>query len=195
MMSRLRFVGYRNKKESRKQLKHLYEEAFPLEERIPFWLLKLLTRGGKGEFYGVYDQDELAGMIYNVYHKDIVYVSYFAVNDAKRGCGYGSRILQVIQKKYSTQRIFLCIEEMDPHAENYDQRVKRKAFYERNGFRMMDFQVSEGTIMYDAMCVADREPELTQEECEELMRVYFGLGRIVLKMKKYTDPIVGLLKK
>ena len=192
-MTRLRFVGYRNDKENRKGLKKIYKEAFPREEKIPFWMLKLLARRGRGEFYGVYDQKELAGLVYNVYYKDIIYISYLAVDDEKRGSGYGSRILQTIQKKFSSSRIFLCIEEMDPGAENYEQRVRRKAFYESNGFKMLPFQVREGVVMYDAMCVADREPEITREECDKLMKHYFGIWTLVIYVKKYTDKIAGLL--
>lgn len=55
-MSGLRFVGYRNNKLNRKGLKDIYKEAFPREEKIPFWMLKMLTRDGRGEFYGVYDR-------------------------------------------------------------------------------------------------------------------------------------------
>ena len=42
-MSGLRFVGYRNNKLNRKGLKDIYKEAFPREEKIPFWMLKMLT--------------------------------------------------------------------------------------------------------------------------------------------------------
>ena len=104
-MSGLRFVGYRNNKLNRKGLKDIYKEAFPREEKIPFWMLKMLTRDGRGEFYGVYDHEELIGLVYNVYYKDIIYISYLAIDDTKRGAGYGGRILQTIQKKYSDSRI------------------------------------------------------------------------------------------
>ena len=194
-MSGLRFVGYRNNKLNRKGLKDIYKEAFPREEKIPFWMLKMLTRDGRGEFYGVYDHEELIGLVYNVYYKDIIYISYLAIDDTKRGAGYGGRILQTIQKKYSDSRIFLCIEEMDPNAENYEQRVRRKAFYESNGFKMQPFQVKEGIVMYDAMCVADREPEITRKECDELMKHYFGIWTFVIYVKKYTDKIVELFAK
>ena len=177
---------------NRKGLKEIYKEAFPREEKIPFWMLKMLTRDGRGEFYGVYDHEELIGLVYNVYYKDIIYISYLAIDDTKRGAGYGGRILQTIQKKYSDSRIFLCIEEMDPNAENYEQRVRRKAFYESNGFKMLPFQVKEGIVMYDAMCVAGREPEITRKECDELMKHYFGMWTFVIYVKKYTDKIVGL---
>lgn len=84
---------------------------------------------------------------------------------------------------------------MDPNAENYEQRVRRKAFYESNGFKMLPFQVKEGIVMYDAMCVADREPEITRKECDELMKHYFGIWTFVIYVKKYTDKIAGLFEK
>ena len=69
---------------------------------------------------------------------------------------------------------------------------RRKAFYESNGFKMLPFQVKEGIVMYDAMCVADREPEITRKECDELMKHYFGIWTFVIYVKKYTDKIAGV---
>ena len=50
-------------------------------------------------------------------------------------------------------------------------------------------------VMYDAMCVADREPEITRKECDELMKHYFGIWTFVIYVKKYTDKIAGLFEK
>ena len=50
-------------------------------------------------------------------------------------------------------------------------------------------------VMYDAMCVADREPEITRKECDELMKHYFGIWTFVIYVKKYTDKIVELFAK
>ena len=50
-------------------------------------------------------------------------------------------------------------------------------------------------VMYDAMCVADREPEITRKECDELMKHYFGIWTFVIYVKKYTDKIVELFEK
>ena len=47
-------------------------------------------------------------------------------------------------------------------------------------------------VMYDAMCVADREPEITRKECDELMKHYFGIWTFVIYVKKYTDKIAGV---
>ena len=71
---------------------------------------------------------------------DVVILLYLAISDAVRGKGYGSAVLQAVQKKYAGKRIILNIEEMDEQAANYAQRVKRKAFYQKNGFEILDYK-------------------------------------------------------
>ncbi len=194
-MSKLRFVGYQNKKESRKDLRKLYDRAFPKEEQIPFWMIKLRSKKGLGELYGIYDEDEFIGLVHNAFYKDMVYIFYFAIHESRRGMGYGGRILKILQKKYRDKRIFLCIEAMDPKAENYDQRVKRKAFYERNGFKMLPFSVQEGTMEYDCMAVDGREPEIRAEDCESLVKHFFGPLMKILIVKQKIDVFKSRRKK
>lgn len=43
-MINLTFLDIKNNKEYSKKVEKLYNEAFPKEERIPIWLLKLLAR-------------------------------------------------------------------------------------------------------------------------------------------------------
>ncbi len=193
-MSRLRFVGYQNKKENRKDLRRLYETAFPKEEKLPFWMLKARARNGVAEFYGIYDDEEFVGLIYNSFYKDMVYIFFFAIHESQRGKGYGGRILQTLQKKYSDKRIFLCIEAMDPEAENYDQRIKRKAFYEKNGLEMLPFSVQEGAMEYDCMAVAGRGPEITPKDCESLVNHYFGMFKIYLTPRQKLGELKRKLK-
>ena len=77
--------------------------------------------------------------------------SYLAISDAVRGKVYGSAVLQAVQKKYAGKRIILNIEEMDETGPNYAQRVKRKAFYQKNGFEILDYKVREISTTYDMM--------------------------------------------
>ena len=50
--------------------------------------------------------------------------------------------LELISQRYPDNRIILDIEAEDPTAPNCEQRIKRKAFYERNGY-------TESGIEYD----------------------------------------------
>ena len=77
-MSDLNFVDI---KENNKNIKSLYKSAFPANERMPFWLLKRLAKKENADFYGIYDKEKFVGIIYNIYHKDIVFIFYFAINE------------------------------------------------------------------------------------------------------------------
>lgn len=96
-----------------KEIKNLYKEAFPRNERIPIRILQLLTRKNKAKIYGIFDGGEFIGLLYNVYYKDIVLILYLAINNKFRGKGYGSKVLDLIKQKYSKNRIILNIEQID----------------------------------------------------------------------------------
>ena len=75
-MSELKIV---NIQKYNKEIKKLYREAFPKNERIPISILQLLTRKNKAKFYAIYDGEEFIGLLYNVYYKDIVLILYLAI--------------------------------------------------------------------------------------------------------------------
>lgn len=62
------------------------------------------------------------------------YLYYLAVNDHVRSRGYGSRIIAQLRKLYGQGTIVLDCEQPDPRADNHQQRLKRMAFYAKNGF-------------------------------------------------------------
>ena len=72
------------------------------------------------------------------------YVFYFAISQSERGQGYGSYILQTVKEFYKNQRLCLAIEEIDETAANYQQWVKRKEFYEKNGFTDLHCKLRKG---------------------------------------------------
>ena len=96
-LSELNFLKVSN---YNKEIKKLYKEAFPKNERIPIFILKLLTRKNKADFFEIYDKEQFIGLVYNVYYHDIVFVFYLAVNNDLRGKGYGSKVLELIKDKY-----------------------------------------------------------------------------------------------
>lgn len=91
-------------------------------------------RNGKAGFYALYDLDTWVGFIYLKEFKDIVFVKFFAISEQRLSGGYGSKVMDSMKGKYAKQRIVLNIEELDDTADNYQQRIKRKAFYAKNDF-------------------------------------------------------------
>ena len=63
-MNNLTFFDIKNNKEYSKNAIKLYNEAFPKDERIPIWLLKLLARKNKANFYCIYDNEKFVGLLY-----------------------------------------------------------------------------------------------------------------------------------
>lgn len=119
-------------KEIAAKAKALYFSAFPKEERIPWLILWQNTRRKDVAFTAYLDGQLFCGFTIAVRLEDLYYVLFFAVDEALRGKGYGSQILGQLQAEYGT--LGLNIEPLDPTAENYAQRQKRFAFYQKNGF-------------------------------------------------------------
>lgn len=133
------------------RITEIYNEAFPTNERFPISYLIKKSENADVHFNSIYDNDKLIGIIYNIFSNNILFVLYFAVNNEYRGQGYGSKILEFLKEKYSNYTILLEIEQLDKNANNYEQRLKRKSFYEKNGFYETNKLLSEGKNTFEIM--------------------------------------------
>lgn len=115
-------------------LKKLYKEAFPANERKPFFLLKRSAKKGFTEILSICCPD-CCGMAVTFCCGDIVLLAYFAVSPAQRGGGIGSKAIKEIMKRYEGKRFILEIEDTEVKSENHEQRVRRKSFYLKNGLK------------------------------------------------------------
>lgn len=149
----------------------LYKEAFPGAKRIPTFLLRYKLRNGKEGFNVLYENDEWIGLIYFTEYKDIVFIQFLAISESSRSKGYGSMVMESLKDRYTGKRIILSIEELDKQARNYQQRVKRKAFYEKNGFISTGYIVKEPDERYEMLI---REGIISKDEIESLYDDLFG---------------------
>lgn len=120
----------------KKKLYALNDEAFPKEERIPSdRMLGLLQELGC-EAWAFYDREFVGfAILLSDDALQMAYLSYFTIDGAYRSRGYGAEALQKLAQVYDGYQIVLDMERMDECADNYSQRLRRLAFYERNGFR------------------------------------------------------------
>ena len=81
----MEFRNYKNDRQIAKEIQRLYCEAFPKKERLPFFFLKHKANRQVADLIGVYDDSRFVGMLYCVYHRDIVFVFYLAVVGEGRG--------------------------------------------------------------------------------------------------------------
>ena len=89
----LRLRKYNISKESKDKVKELYFSAFPKDEQLPYWMMKLLSRKKSADFYSIYDKKDFVGLAYVATYKDTAYLFFFAIDEKQRDKGYGSAFL------------------------------------------------------------------------------------------------------
>ena len=152
-------------------IRAIYRESFPPEELMPWWLLRLTAGGRHAEVLAAREGGEIIGFAYSLLRADIVYFFFFAMEKDHRGQGYGSKILSEVQRRYAGRRIFLGRESLDPGAENYAQRLRRVAFYRRNGFHDLPERITEAGCSFDVMGTGDL---VLPEEYDALINAWCG---------------------
>ncbi len=144
------------------------KRVFPKEELMPMWLIRLLTLKKNYDFKVYYDNDLFVGILFTIESDDTLFVFYIAVNDQIHSKGYGSRLLQVLFDKHPNKAITLFIETMDDkNALNYEQRVKRLEFYERNGFVHTGIKAGFKTPFVD---ILSTDKEYNTAKAKKLMK-------------------------
>ena len=117
----------------RLKLRRLYSRAFPRSEKKPFSLIRAMQRKGITDVIYFSDRNGFLGLAITVNSPDIILIDYFAVAEKRRGEGHGTEMLKALISHYAPRAIFLEIEKPDASAKNNEERLRRKAFYERCG--------------------------------------------------------------
>lgn len=168
----------------KKQIKRLYRTAFPANERAPLFLLFRRTDNGRDSFRAVVDEEKFVGLVYTISTAKMVYVFFLAVEDEMRGKGYGTEILTQIKEMHSDKAVSLMIEDTEElDAENYEERLNRLKFYERNGFQKLSVKINEAGVSYDLL---GTDASVTQADFLDMMKDWLGsflFGIIYRKMK------------
>ncbi len=156
----------------KKQIKHLYKTAFPIKERLPLPFLFHKTKKGENSFYAAVDNNEFVGLAYVIRYKNLVYINYLAIEDNKRGNGYGTEILRTIKDMHPDCINILLIENTDDiHADNFDERIRRLGFYERNGYKQLHIKVNEIGVHFELL---GTETTVTQDDYLRMMKNFLG---------------------
>ena len=149
----------------------LYKIAFPEARNIPTWFLQYKLRKGKEGFNIIYTHDTWIGLIYITEHEDLMFVQFLAIAESYRSAGYGSMVMDWLKGTHTGKRIVLNIEELDQQAKNYKQRVKRKDFYEKNGFISTGYIVKEPGERLEMLIFGGN---ISKEEIEAMYQKLLG---------------------
>ena len=130
-------------------IKRIYFEAFPKRERMPFPMMVAMSKLWNTHFFSFYDGDIPCGFIYLAFNKKIVFVMFFAVDKCLRSMGYGSSILQQIEKMYPNKKIIISIEPCDNNVSDIELRKKRKLFYMQNGYEETGYMMKLNGVVQE----------------------------------------------
>lgn len=129
-----------------RNVKRLYKTAFPVDQRVPFWSLRLRSNMNGMEIVAYYDEDVFCGFACLLATENAVYLYYIAVAEGLRGKGYGTQILDDLKQRHPEKTIALDIEARDPGANDNEKRAARRAFYLDNGFKPSGYGFKDGGL-------------------------------------------------
>lgn len=137
------------------ELVELYERAFPAKER---WGMDMVLKDTTGisELYSFMEGEAFLGFVIMLNYGALTHIIYFAVDDRQRSRGIGSEALRQIRALKPEQTILVDIEREVPEADNNDQRRRRKAFYERNGYEEAKVYYSWNGENYEIMILGGK---------------------------------------
>lgn len=189
----IRFEKIDENTKNLEDIKQLYMDAFPFEERIPFYIMVSVGNDRGVEFLSIYDDDTWLGFIHTLVGEKLSYIFYFAIDGGLRHSGYGSKIIREYKKIHP--KLSLAIEPIEEDSDNIKQRKKRLAFYEKNGFETLDTKVVEMGVEFELM--GAKGMEIKESDYKSLVKKFFDSfdkDKRVLSVKEMRDANAYTIK-
>lgn len=124
------------------ELMRVYEDSFPENERVQMDSLLSGYLGKKTQVVVAEKDNQLIGFYCTVSDADLTFLFYIAVTEKERSKGYGKEMLERI-KNTCHSPIILNIEYVGEDMSPTDNRMRRRAFYLKNGFKDV------GMVLFD----------------------------------------------
>lgn len=161
-------------------IRRIYIEAFPKQERMPFPLMVAMSKLWNTQFLSFYDGDIPCGLIYLASNRKLVFVMFLAVEASLRSKGYGSAILRQIREMYPDRKILVSIEPCEENTPNLKIRQKRKAFYLQNGYHETGYLMKLAGVVQEILVTNGR---FIEREFRSFF-LFYSMGSIYLKIWK-----------
>ena len=137
------------------QVNLLAKEAFPPEEYLaPEQLLKMAEED-RFDFWILSDGDTFVGFMVVQTYKNLAYLFFLAIDSSCRANGYGSRAIETLRVLYPDKIQVVDFEMLDESAPNNGQRIKRRQFYLKNGYKETGLFLSYLGVDYEVFCMSD----------------------------------------
>ena len=144
----------------KKEVYSYYLEIFPEDERKPLELLHLSYEKHYTKIIEILYKDEIIGfMILNrVKDKGYAVLDYFAILPQYRNNKFGTKALQILLEQEKENRgVFIEIEKVGLGKDTGENllREKRKNFYEKVGFKKLNFDLFLFDVIYTPYLFSD----------------------------------------
>ncbi len=140
------------KEEYFNQINKIFVESFPVDERYKsMGEFVINVKKDEAELYCLLEEKEVQGFMYLIKLKNMVFILYLAIDKNKRSSGYGSYMLNWCLDKYSDQKIYLNIEEVNEKFDDYEIRKKRLKFYLKNKLYLLDYMSIEEDVCFNIL--------------------------------------------
>ena len=136
------FLTENNTHERIERIRALYESAFPPDERMPFERVLQKRDSGVMHLLSVESENgEFLGFANITLCLDALVLNYLAIDEKERNKGYGTAVIKELKTRYPERSIVIDIEDDGVPADNTEQRIRRRIFYEGLGFFAMPYRL------------------------------------------------------
>lgn len=136
--------------ESLKQAEAIRYGSFEPGDMVDLETLGGLVKSGKANYFVLEEGDEVLGLSFCLTFDKVVYMLYLAIKEDVRGKGLGSKTIELLKKEFEKRPIMLDMESIrEEGAEDMEERIRRRAFYERFGFIDTGYYLQDDEGMYD----------------------------------------------
>lgn len=119
-----------------KLLETITKQSFPQEEYVAPEIIIKMAEKDKNIFYlALYDNENLVGYVVVKLYKMYCYLFFLAISPDYRSNGYGSKAIDFIKNQFKDYKHIVDFEMVDETAENNEERIKRRNFYIKNGYK------------------------------------------------------------
>lgn len=165
------------------KVESLAREAFPPEEYLAPSELIAMDQRGKLAFLALYDEAQFVGFMAVCAFESLAYLFFLAVDPALRSHGYGGQALALLETLYPGRQQVVDLEMPDEQASNNTQRLSRRAFYLRHGYKPTGHFLSYLGVDYE---ILSKESAFGLEAFQRMMKTFPISG---FTPRYFTRPI------
>lgn len=145
----------------------LATEAFPPEEYLAPDKLVEMSKEDNFDFWALTDGDAFVGFMVVQTYKNLAYLFFLAIDSSCRAKGYGSRAIETLRELYPDKKQVVDFEMLDEAAPNNIQRINRRQFYLKNGYKETGLFLSYLGVDYEVFCMSD---DFDAREFKDMMK-------------------------